>query len=140
MRWIRWPLIAGGVFNAVMGCVFFSTRLLELFFQAAIHAEQTLFHQVALLPFPDHPVHLLLIHGFGAAAIILGVTLIVSANDPVRYLPFIFFDALGRLLFGSLMLIYVFRFALPKVILLFGSFELLLALIYLGISWKLAEP
>lgn len=140
MRWIRWSLMLGGVFNFVMGCIFFSSRLLEMFFHAALKAEESLFGHVALLPFPSHPLHLLLIHGFGAAAMILGATLIASSANPARYLPFIFFDGLGRLLFGSLMLIYVFRFSLLGVIGIFAGFELLLAVIYLGITWKLAEP
>jgi hypothetical protein len=139
MLWLRWLLIGGGIFNCTMGLIFFSNRLLQNFLQAALSAEQTLFHRLAFLPFPQNPVHLLLIHGFGAAAMILGATLIVSSQDPRRYLPFILFDALGRLLFGSLMVLYVLRFSLLRLILIFGILELIFGAVYLLIVWKFAD-
>ncbi len=71
---------------------------------------------------------------------ILGVTLLYSAREPVRFLPFIFVDALGRLLYGATMVFYVFRYSLLYVILIFAMIELSFAILYLILSWKLAEP
>lgn len=139
MKLARRILVAGGIFNAVMGLFFFNTKLLELFFRVALWAEDTIFRHPTILPFPQNPVHLLLIHGFGAAALILGATLIYSSRYPVRYLPFIFLDGLGRLLYGSLMVVSVFRFSLMWLILGFGIIELFFGLSYLFLSWKLAE-
>jgi len=61
---------------------------------------------------------------------ILGATLIVSFRDPDRYLMFILIDGLGRLLFGTMMMLYVFQFNLVRVIVLFAVLELFLGLIY----------
>lgn len=135
--WVRWSLILGGIFNVVMGLIFLSNRFLLSFFHHALRAETVLFSRTAILVFPENPIHLLLIHGFGAAVLILGVTLIYSSIDPGRYLAFIFFDAMGRLLFGSMMLVYVLRFQLPRLIALFGVVELTFGLLYLGISYVL---
>lgn len=139
MKWIRWFLIAGGVFNLVMGLVFFSNRLLESFFRLAMRVEVALFSNVYILVFPENPVHQLLIHGFGAAALILGAMLIYSARDPRHYLPFIFIDGLGRLLYGNVMAIYVLRFHLMWTLLFFAGIELLFALVYIYISWRLTS-
>ena len=132
MQLVRWALVLGGMFNCTMGTFFFSDALLHRFFQFARATELTLFSRSATLVFPSDPVHLLLIHGFGAAAWILGATLVYSARDPVRYLVFILFDGMGRLVFGSLMVIYVFRFSLMATILVFGLIELAFGIAYLG--------
>ena len=139
MKAARAVLVAGGLFNAVMGLFFFSTPLLDLFLRFSLQAEELIFHHAAMLPFPQNPVHLLLIHGFGAAALILGATLVYSARDPQRFQPFILIDALGRLMYGSLMITYVFRYSLMWIILVFGCIELFFALTYLLLSWKLSE-
>lgn len=139
MRFARGILVAGGIFNTVMGLFFFNNFLMESFIRLALWLEETVFRHQALLLMPQNPVHLLLIHGFGAAALILGATLIYSSQDPVRYLPFIFLDGLGRLLYGSLMLNYFFGFSLMRLILVFGIIELTFALLYLRLSWKLSE-
>ena len=139
MKFARRILIAGGLFNAVMGLFFFNEELLRLFFRFALSVEETVFRHPAMLPFPQNPTHLLLIHGFGAAALILGATLIYSSRYPVRFLPFIFLDGLGRLLYGSLMVVSVLRYSLMWLILAFGIIELLFALSYLFLSWKLSE-
>jgi hypothetical protein len=133
-------LLAGGVFNIAMGLIFFSNQLLDFFFNSAMWLEEMLFKSAALLPYPQNPVHLLLIHGFGAGVLILGVTLIHSAKETVRFLPFIFYDSLGRLLFGILMVFYVIRYSLMYTILAFAVIELTFAIVYLIICWKLAEP
>jgi hypothetical protein len=122
-----------------MGIIFFNNRLLSGFFQAALWMEKVVFSRTGALPFPQNPSHLLLIHGFGAGAMILGVTLLYSAREPVRFLPFIFVDALGRLLFGTMMVMYVFRYSLLYMLLPFAGFELIVGILYLIISWKLAE-
>jgi hypothetical protein len=137
MEWIRWPLFLGGVFNFIMGLVFLTDRLLAGFLLAATRMEKAFFSREVVLLFPQDPVHLLLIHGFGAAALILGATLIYCSKDPRPYLAFIFLDGLGRLLFGSVMIDYVFEYSLPYTILVFGGIELLFAFCYLLISWKL---
>jgi hypothetical protein len=137
MGWIGWPLFFGGVFNFVMGLVFLTDRLLAGFLVAATRAEMALFSRKTILLFPEDPLHLLLIHGFGAAALILGATLIFASRYPEPFLPFIFLDGLGRFLFGSIMVFYVMEYSLPQVILLFAAVELLLAITYLIISWKL---
>ncbi len=137
MEWIRWPLFFGGVFNFAMGLIFLTDRLLAGFLVAATRLELSLFSREAVLVFPQDPVHLLLIHGFGAAALILGATLIYCARNAARFLPFIFIDGLGRLLFGSIMVFYVVQYSLPMVVLLLAGIELFLALSYLVISWKL---
>ncbi|PWT91729.1 MAG: hypothetical protein C5B54_04805 [Acidobacteria bacterium] len=121
-----------------MGTIFFSNPLLSGFFDLASRWESSLFGDTALLNFPQDPIHQLLIHGFGAAAMILGAMLIYSAKDPTRFLAFIFIDGLGRLLFGNLMMVYVFRFHLIHVIALFGILELAFALLYIFFSWKLS--
>lgn len=139
MKFARRLLLAGGIFNTVMALFFVNVRTLELFFQMALRLESTIFHQSFSVGIPENPIHLLLIHGFGAAALILGATLIYSARDPHRYLAFILIDAIGRLLYGSLMLVYVFRYSLMHVILVFAVIELLFGLSYLYLSWKLAE-
>jgi len=117
---IRWSLILGGTFNFVMGLIFFSNRLLEGFFHFALRAEAALFSRTGNLVMPQDPAHLLLIHGFGAAAMILGVTLVWSARDPGRFLPFILIDGVGRFFFGTMMLV-----------------ELAFALLYVSISYIL---
>jgi hypothetical protein len=137
MEWIRWPLFLGGVFNFVMGLVFLTDRLLAGFLVAATRMEKTLFSRDIVLLYPQDPVHLLLIHGFGAAALILGATLIYCSKNPMPYLGFIFLDGLGRLLFGSVMLDYVIEYSLPNTILIFAGIELLFAFCYLLIAYKL---
>ena len=140
VRWIRWLLQFGGLFNLIMGLIFSNNRLLAGFFQTALWLENLIFSRTGILPFPQNPAHQLLIHGFGAGAMILGVTLLYSAREPVRFLPFIFVDALGRLLYGATMVFYVSRYSLPYVILIFAMIELSFAILYLILSWKLAEP
>jgi len=93
-----------------------------------------------ILAFPNDPVHQLLIHGFGAGALILGATLLYSAREPRRFVPFIFLDGLGRLLYGSTMICYVLKYSLLWTILIFGIVELCFALVYLGSSWYLTRP
>jgi len=134
---IRWSLILGGTFNFVMGLIFFSNRLLEGFFHFALRAEAALFSRTGNLVMPQDPAHLLLIHGFGAAAMILGVTLVWSARDPGRFLPFILIDGVGRFFFGTMMLVYVFRYQLVRMIAVFGVVELAFALLYVSISYIL---
>ncbi|HSE41159.1 MAG TPA: hypothetical protein VLH08_10390 [Acidobacteriota bacterium] len=138
-RWIRIFLQIGGIFNLVMGIIFFNNRLLANFFQLALWLEKIIFSRTGALPFPQNPAHLLLIHGFGAGAMILGATLLYSAREPVRFLPFILVDALGRLLFGTMMVIYVFRYSLLFMLLPFAAIELGLAVIYIIVCWKLSE-
>jgi hypothetical protein len=138
MKALKFLLILGGVFNFVMGAIFFNNFLLSGFFRFASSAEDTMFGNAAVLLFPGDPVHQLLIHGFGAAAMILGAALIYSSRDPIRMLPFIFIDGIGRLLFGALMLTYFFRFDLMHVILFFAALELVLAVSYIFFSWKLS--
>lgn len=140
VRWIRFLLQFGGWFNIILGLVFFNNQLLAAFLKFALWLENSLFSRTGILVFPQNPVHQLLIHGFGAAAIIIGASLLVSANEPRRYLPFIFIDALGRLLYGTMMMLYAFRYSLPYVILIFAAIELLFAVLYLILCWKLAEP
>lgn len=137
MGWIRWPLFLGGIFNFVMGLIFLTDRLLAGFLIAASRMELSIFQREAVLNFPGDPVHLLLIHGFGAAALILGATLLYCSRYPERFLPFIFLDGLGRVLYGSIMVFYVIEYSLPYTILLFGGMELLFAISYLLICWKL---
>jgi hypothetical protein len=136
---IRWSLILGGIFNLLMGLVFFSNSLLAAFFRAATRAEALLFSQTVVVAFPTDPLHQLLIHGFGASVMILGAVLIWSASDPERFLPFIFVDGLGRLFFGMLMLVYVFRFHLLRTIIFFAMLELTFAVLYLLISRYLSH-
>jgi hypothetical protein len=140
MKFARRVLIAGGIFNTVMGLFFFSNELLEIFFRLAIYLESTVFRHAAMLPMPQNPAHLLLIHGFGAGALILGAMLIYSARDPQRYLPFICIDGLGRLLYGSLMVIYVFKYSLLWLMLSLAGIELFFAFAYIILSWRMAEP
>ena len=140
VRWIRLLLQFGGWFNIVLGLVFFNNQLLAGFFRFALWLENLFFSRTGILPFPQNPIHQLLIHGFGAAAIIIGAALLVSAHEPQRYLPFIFIDSLGRLLYGVLMVLYVFRYSLPYVILIFAAIELSFAILYLILCWKFAEP
>lgn len=139
LRLIRWLLILGGVFNTVMGFVFFTDSFLQSFLELASRLEWQIFSNSLSIPFPADPYHRMLIHGFGAAAMILGVTLIYSAREPACYLVFILIDGLGRVLFGSLMITYVLEYSLMKVILVFALLELAFALSYLGISWRLKE-
>jgi hypothetical protein len=139
MRWIRFFLNFGGIFNGIMGLVFMSQPLLAAFFSFATMIEKKIFLHTTILPLPTNPIHLLLIHGFGAGALILGGTLLVSARDPIRYLPFIFIDALGRLLYGAMMLAFIFRFALMRFLLVFAGIELGLGIVYLIITWKYSE-
>jgi hypothetical protein len=140
VRWIRWLLQFGGWFNIVFGFVFFNNQLLAAFFRFALWLENSLFSRSGILPFPQNPIHQLLIHGFGAAAIIIGASLLVSASEPRRYLPFIFIDALGRLLYGAMMVLYVLHYSLPYVILIFAAIELSFAILYLILCWRMAEP
>src|SRR5262245_56327886 len=137
MAWTRWPLFLGGVFNFLMGLVFLTDRLLAGFLLLATRIEKTLFSREIVLGFPQDPVHLLLIHGFGAAALILGATLIYCSKNPRPFLAFIFLDGLGRLLYGGIMVDYVYEYSLPYTVLIFGGIELLFAFCYLFISWKL---
>ena len=137
MEWVRWPLFLGGVFNFVMGLVFLTDRLLAGFLVAATRMEKALFSRDIVLLYPQDPVHLLLIHGFGAAALILGATLIYCSKNPRPYLGFIFLDGLGRLLFGSVMLDYVIEYSLPHTVLVFAGIELLFAFCFLLIAYKL---
>jgi hypothetical protein len=140
VRWIRLLLQFGGWFNIIFGLVFFNNQLLAAFFRLALSLENSIFSRTGILPFPQNPIHQLLIHGFGAAAIIIGASLLLSASEPQRYLPFIFVDALGRLLYGTMMVLYVLRYSLPYVILIFAAIELSFAILYLVLCWKLAEP
>ncbi len=120
-----------------MGCIFISNRLLQQFFVWAASIEMRLFGREAALIFPSDPMHQLLIHGFGAGVLILGATLIYGAKHPRRLLPFILFDALGRLFFSSIMFYYVMTYSLLSTIFLFGVVELMFGLIYIWGSWFL---
>lgn len=139
MRALRIFLVLGGIFNVLMGTIFYSNRLLAAFFHAALRLELNLFHHSAVLFVPQDPVHLLLIHGFGAGALILGATLIFSARDPLRWIAFILFDGVGRVIYGLVMMLYVSRFSLPRVIVLFGGFELMMGLIYVLSCWRMGR-
>ena len=90
------------------------------------------------LSFPSDPVHRLFIHGFGAAAVILGATLLYAFRNPGPLLPFILLDGLGRLLYACVMFYYVTAFSLMRTILLFGLLELTFAVIYIwgSVKWK----
>lgn len=137
---MRWLLILGGLFNSVMGLVFFSDQLLQRFLALASRLEMTLFARLASIPFPEDPTHRMLIHGFGAAAMILGATLIYSSRAPSRWAAFILIDGVGRLLFGGLMVSFVLAYSLMmRVILAFAALELFFAFSYLGIAWKLRD-
>jgi len=132
MRLFRFFLITGGIFNLAMGTIFFSTRMIAAFFHAALNAELMFFHHPAVLSVPQDPVQLLLIHGFGAAAMILGATLIYCARDPSRWIAFILFDGVGRVIYAIVMITYVSFFSLPHVILVFGFFELSVGVFYVA--------
>jgi hypothetical protein len=119
-----------------MGMIFLSNNLLRWFFSASQVLEKSLFGGDVELVFPPDPLHQLLIHGFGAGVVILGVTLLYSIKNIRRLLPFILFDGVGRLLFGIVMLYYVLTFSLPRTILLFGALEISLGLIYIWGSWS----
>jgi hypothetical protein len=133
---IRLSLLVGGLFNLSMGMIFLSNNLLRWFFSASQVLEKSLFGRDVELVFPPDPLHQLLIHGFGAGVVILGVTLLYSIKNIRRLLPFILFDGVGRLLFGIVMLYYVLTFSLPRTILLFGALEISLGLIYIWGSWS----
>jgi hypothetical protein len=139
MRAIKLSLLLGGLFNITMGAIFFSNSLLLRFFQATGTMERMIFGKQAELVFPSNPLHQLLIHGFGAGVMILGATLIFCYRDPKRFLPFILFDALGRLLYGSTMIYSVFKEGLIRMILVFGSIELAFAVAYLCATWYLTK-
>lgn len=136
---MRWLLILGGLFNSVMGLAFFNDLLLARFLTLASRIEMTVFARLAAIPFPEDPTHRMLIHGFGAAAMILGATLIYSSREPARWAPFILIDGVGRLLFGGLMVSFVLAYSLMRIILAFAALELLFAFSYLGIAWKLRD-
>jgi hypothetical protein len=137
MRFVRLILVLGGLFNLSMGAIFFHNSLLRDFFTDATRFEKILFKREVVLSFPIDPVHQLLIHGFGAGAMILGGTLLYSARDPRRFLPFIFLDAIGRLLYGGMMICYVLKYSLLWTILVFGVMEMIFSLTYLWSSWYL---
>ena len=139
MRLVRWLLFLGGAFNSVMGLVFFNDQLLGRFLVLASRLETTLFGHFSPIPFPDDPTHRMLIHGFGAAAMILGATLIYSTRNPPRWTAFILIDGVGRLLFGGLMVSSVMAYSLMRTILAFAALELFFAFSYLGIAWKLRD-
>ena len=137
MRFIRLILVLGGLFNLSMGTIFFTNPFLRNFLSAATRFEKTFFGREVVLSFPKDPVHQLLIHGFGAGALILGGTLLYSARDPRRFLPFIFLDAIGRLLYGVMMICYVLEYSLLWTILIFGIIEMSFSLTYIYSSWYL---
>ncbi len=139
MRVLRLSLYLGGLFNLSMGCVFLSNWLLQWFFKSATAWEKNIFGREVTLIFPSDPLHQLLIHGFGAGVVILGATLLYSAKNPRRLLPFIFFDGAGRLLFSLLMFYYVLTFSLPRTILVFGAVEFAFAGMYIWGSYFLSK-
>jgi hypothetical protein len=139
MRLLRLSLFVGGLFNLSMGTIFLSNSLLQWFFTATERLEKSFFGREIDLLFPLDPLHQLLIHGFGAGVVILGATLLYSIKDPLRLLPFIFLDGLGRILFGAVMLYYILDFSLARTILLFGALEISLGAIYIWGSWSLRE-
>jgi hypothetical protein len=142
MRLLRLSLYLGGLFNLSMGFIFLSNRLLQWFFSSSMVFEKRLFGREVLLIFPTDPLHQLLVHGFGAGVVILGATLMISAKDPRRFLPFIFFDGAGRLLFSLLMFYYVLNFSMPWTILIFATVEFMFAVIYIwgsGFLYKVAS-
>lgn len=122
-----------------MGAIFFQNSLLKWFFEVTSRMEHTFFGNDAVLTFPTDPMHQLLIHGFGAGVIILGATLVYSYKQPERFLPFIFFDSLGRLLYGATMVYFVFTYDLARMVLVFGLIELSFAISYLYASWYLNQ-
>jgi hypothetical protein len=122
-----------------MGAIFFQNSLLKWFFQATVVMEKSFFGSNVNLVFPSDPLHQLLIHGFGAGALILGATLLYSFRNPKRFLPFIFFDGLGRLFYGSTMIYFVETYGLVRMILVFGLIELSFAATYLYASWYLTK-
>ena len=131
MRFLRLTLILGGLFNVMMGIIFLSTRLLKAFFSSAEQMEKVLFNSDIVLNFPADPLHLLLIHGFGAGVVILGVTLLYAVRNPRPLIPFIVIDGIGRLVFSGILFYYIWEFSLLKTLLLFGSLELALAIAYI---------
>lgn len=139
MRAIKAGLLLGGLFNIIMGTIFFSNTLLRCFFDTTASLEKLFFGANATLTFPSDPMHQLLIHGFGAGVMILGATLIYSFRNPHRFQPFILIDALGRLLYGITMVYSVLHFGLVRMILVFGLIELGFAVTYLLTSWYLIK-
>jgi len=122
-----------------MGIIFFQNSLLQWFFQITCSMERLFFGKNVILSMPADPLHQLLIHGFGAGVIILGATLIYSYSDPKRFLPFIFFDGLGRLIYGMTMIYFVLTYGLVRMVLVFGLVELGFASAYLYTSWYLTR-
>ena len=139
MRAIKLSLLLGGLFNISMGAIFFQTSRLEWFFHATSILEKNFFGREVNLILPTDPMHLLLIHGFGAGVIILGATLLYSSVHPRRFLPFILFDALGRMMYGATMVYSVFQYDLARMVFVFGVVELIFAILYLYSSWYLTR-
>ena len=136
MRFLRLSLILGGLFNVSMGAIFLSRPLILRFFEWAEQMEWVLSGAVVHLNAPAEPLHLMLIHGFGAAAVILGATLLYAAKNPAQMVPFILIDGVGRLLYAFMMGYYVLAFSLIRTILLFAIVEFALAVIYICFSWN----
>jgi len=122
-----------------MGIIFLLDPLLSGFLGMAPRLESALFHRLGSIAFPVDPMIRMLIHGFGCGALILGITLIYSARDPLRYRFFILVDGLGRLVYGSLMVAAVLQYSLLYIIFVFAALELFFALSYIGICLKLTE-
>jgi hypothetical protein len=137
MRAIKLSLILGGLFNITMGTIFFNNALLQWFFERTVSMEKIFFGQNVTLFAPVDPMHQLFIHGFGAGVLILGATLLYSSREPKRFVAFIFFDAIGRLIYGSTMVVFVYQYGLARMILIFAAIELTFAVAYLYGSWFL---
>src|SRR5205085_10704186 len=112
-------------------------RLMAAFFHFASTLELQIFSVTATLPFPENPIHQMLIHGFGVAALILGVTLLYSIQDPQRFVAFILIDGAGRFVYSTLMFTYFFLYALPHIIVAFAIMELIFALCYSYFGWRM---
>lgn len=137
MRALRLSLIAGGLFNGIMGLIFLNNGLLQGFFSKAEAIERSLFQSSIVATLPTDPLHQLLIHGFGAGVVILGATLLYAVKNPYPLRVFIGIDGLGRLLFSCMLFYYVVTYSLMRTILLFGVVEFFFALAYLWGSWAL---
>jgi hypothetical protein len=122
-----------------MGLIFLVPALLRGFLSWAESTENMFFGMNTTLAMPADPLHLLLIHGFGAGAVILGATLLYAARHPAPLVSFILFDGLGRLLYALVMFYYTYTFALPRLIFAFAMLEFIFGVIYIWGSrmWRM---
>jgi hypothetical protein len=80
---------------------------------------------------PTNPVHALLINTAGIDLVLIGAIVLVVSRKPWNNRKIIFLNAVGRLLFASIIAYYVIFTDLIRIVILFGAIDVMISIGFL---------